>query len=86
MEFPQSVIDWGLLAVSGTVGWAVNTVARNMRELSAKVHAVELVVAEKYATREDIQTLRQEVSEERSEINIKLRFIIELLEKKADKP
>jgi hypothetical protein len=85
VDIPQSVIDWGLLAISSGVGWAVNTVSRNMRELSTKVHAVELVVAEKYATREDIQTLRQEVSEERSEINIKLRFIIELLERKMDK-
>ena len=85
MDIPQSVIDWGLLAISGVVGWGVNTVARNMRELSTKLHAVELVVAEKYATRDDIQTLREEVSEERSEINIKLRFIIELLERKADK-
>ena len=82
---PQYVVNWVLGAFLVLLGWWLNQVTTNMKELGTKVHSVELLVTGKYALSEELTEMRREAAKDREELTKRLMFIIELLERKVDK-
>lgn len=88
-KMPEIDAQWianGLFTTIGLlVGWQVNSVRDSIRDLKAadeklatKVQHIEVLVAGKYATRDEVRELG-------SQINEKLDRIVQKLDSKADK-
>ena len=74
----QELINWLILTLTGAMGWFLKSLWEADKALSAKLIAVELLVAGDYVT-------RSEFTATNGNINTKLDRILDKLDTKADK-
>ena len=81
----QDVLNYGIIAVFGTVAWLVRTIFETLNALKKDVHSFKLQVSEQYVKKSEVDNLRLEMDKRFDRLEQMIARLYDKIDSKADK-
>ena len=81
----QDVLNYGIIAVFGTVAWLVRTIFETLNALKKDVHSFKLHVSEQYVKKSEVDNLRLEMDKRFDRLEQMIARLYDKIDSKADK-
>jgi hypothetical protein len=81
----QDVLNYGIIAVFGTVAWLVRTIFETLNALKKDVHSFKLQVSEQYVKKSEVDNLRLEMDKRFDRLEQMIARLYDKIDAKADK-
>lgn len=81
----QDILNYGIIAVFGTVAWFVRTIFETVNTLKKDIDGFKLQVSENYVKKSEVDNLRAEMDKRFDRLEQMIARLYDKIDSKADK-
>ena len=81
----QDILNYGIIAVFGTVAWVVRTIFETVNNLKKDIDGFKLQVSENYVKKSEVDNLRLEMDKRFDRLEQMIARLYDKIDSKADK-